>query len=808
MSSQTPYVGLRALTFAENDIFFGRQNCITELTQLLTQQSFTLIIGEAYGGKTSLLQCGLQAHLMQQGDWHIAVMTPQNDPFAQLTDALLTDNALGALYKQQFKNEATAKQFLKQGLADSSLGLHHLLDNVPLPENHKLLIICDQFEQIFSYQKTNPEPALEFVNLLLASGKAYPLKKNPPPLLHIMLVLRSNQLDYCANFPDLAYAIKRQIYVVPRLSLAELYEVIVKPALVHNGSVNEELAAQLLHDAENKADQLLLLQHLLMRMWNLVPLGLEHDLNLNQYHKNKVIGLEQTLSAHLEEAYFELRDNQFKIAEILFRRLLVINRETSRVLHQPAPIESVAQLAQVSWQDVVEVINVFARPPRNFLLLDKSVELTAQTLVEIGHDIIVCYWQRLEDWGKLERQAGENYRTIYHKAQQHQHHKADFLDYSALMKIWQWYQDDPPQQVWAHYYQCDLEIIQRYIKHSIIYRIGCALLGITIAGLIFVSTLGAWNQDVAQKEQKQAVLNLFNQSNQLIITPQNSVELTQKLENLIKQAPKNADAWFYYGVGLSRQAKWIPAEIAFTQARELLPENNEVLFYLGITQQMQQKWDAAEQSFSKALEQQPNNALLLHLLADILVEKKQFSQAIVRYNTALALEPKNDVLLGKIAQVLDLQNKPIEARAFFNQALALNPKNESNWRNFGLLNKKQGRLLQAENCFRWAVKNEPHSDMNLRNLATVLAKQNKLAEAIVFFRQATVIHPENDKNWLGLGEVLSRDNQLDAALVAYRKAVNLAKNKTNLRHLAELLLKQHKDTEAMAVYNQALAEPN
>lgn len=805
MSSQTPYVGLRALTFAENDIFFGRQNCIAELTELLTQQSFTMLIGEAYGGKTSLLQCGLQAHLMQQGDWHIAVMTPQNDPFAQLTEALLSDNALGSLYKQQFKNDATAKQFLKQGMADSSLGLYHLLDNVPLPEGHKLLIICDQFEQMFAYQKNQSEQASEFVNLLLASGKPYPLQKNSQASLHIMLVLRSNQLDYCEVFPELANAIKRQIYVMPRLSLAELQEVIVKPALVHNGSIHEELAAQLLYDADNKADQLLLLQHLLMRMWNLVPLGLEHDLSLTQYHKNKVTGLEQTLSAHLEEAYFELRDNQFKIAEILFRHLLVINRETSRALHQPANIKSVAQLAQVSWQEVAEVIQVFRRNPRNFLLPDKSVELTAETLVEIGHDAIVSYWSRLEDWRKLEQQAGENYRTIYHKAQQHQHHKADFLDYSALMEIWQWYRDDPPQQVWAQHYHCDLQVIQRYIKHSVIYRIGCAILGITIVGLILVSTLGVWNQDVAQKEQKQAVLTVFNQLNQLMITPQNSGQLAQKLDKLLQKAPKNSDAWFYYGIALSRQANWIHAETAFNKAWQLLPDNEEVLFYLGIAQQNQQKWDAAEQSFSKALKQQPNNALLLHHLADILVEKKQFQVAIDNYQRALALDLKNDVLLGKMAQVFDLQNKPTQARDFFNKALFFNKKNDANWRNFGLLNKKQGRLLQAENCFRWAVQSEPRSDMNLRNLATVLAKQNKLAEAIIFFQQATVIHPENDKNWLGLGEVLSSDNQLDAALVAYRKAVNLAKNKTNLRHLAELLLKQHKDTEAMAAYNQALA---
>lgn len=806
MPSQLPYVGLRPLVWDESDIFFGRQTCTDELIQLLAHTNFLTVLGEAYCGKTSLMHCGIRTQLQHQDQahWHIATMRPDNDPFAQLTAALLAPEALGELYQQDFKNDTVAGQFLKQNLTESSFGLQHLLDYKPLPDGHKLLIICDQFEEMLHYQQAEPVDAKAFVNLLLDSTKAHPVKKTPQTTLHILLVMRSSYLDQCAVFPELAQAIKQRLYLLPRLNNEQLYEVITKPALVHDGIVSEELAQQLLREAQNKGDQLLLLQHLLMRMWELVPLGLPHHLDLLQFHKNKITSLEQALSAHLEDAYFELRDQQCKIAEILFQHLVVTNRHENHRLHKSVSLESVAVLAQVPWQEVAEVVKVFRRSPRNFLLPDTSVELRPHTPIEISHDAVVLYWHRLEEWRLLEIEAGVNYRRMQEKAQQQQQDKTAFLSITELMQTWQWYREDPPSHSWAQHYRCDLNLIRDYIIRSVIYRAVSGVLLIGLFSVVLVTSLGQWHKDVDEKEHQQQLLTVFSQLSQVLITPTNAPQITTQLGKLVYPNPDNADAWFYYGVALSQQQKWQPAALAFRQAQTLTPQNILVLFHLGFALQQLRQWQQAIQVFELALIQQPGNGLFLHHLADTFVEANQLDKAVVQYRLAVKAEPKNDIILGKLAQVLNLQNHTNEAKQYFNQALAINKNNDANWRNLGLLYKKQRDLKRAEFCFWQAVRVNARQDMNLRNLGSVLIKQNKLKEAIQIFSQATQVNPHHDKNWLNLGDALNSDNNLDEALKAYYQAVKIQPSRVNLTHLADLLHKQNKVDEAINYYRQAL----
>ncbi len=809
MPSQLPYVGLRPLRADESDIFFGRQTCTDELVQLLTQTHFLTVLGEAYCGKTSLMHCGIRPALHNQAHWHIATMHPANDPFAQLISALLEPEALGELYKQEFKNDTIAAQFLQQNLSEGSFGLQQLLDYKPLPSEHKLLIICDQFEQIFHYQQSEPDKAQAFVNLLLDSSQPHSLNQTPHSSIHVVLVMRSTHLDQCAIFSQLTQAIKQHLYLIPRLTEQQLYEVITQPAIVHNGLVSEELALQLLHEAHNKGDQLLLLQHLLMRMWELVPLGLPHHLDLLQFHKNKITSLEQALSAHLEDVYFELRDLQCKIAEILFQHLVVAHRDKNRPLHQSVSLESVAALAQVPWQEVAEVVTMFRRNPRNFLLPDNSVELRPDTQIQISHDAVVLYWHRLEEWCALEIEAGGNYQRIQQKALQQQQDKTAFLSRAELMQVWQWYRKDPPSDSWAQHYRCDLNLIRDYIKRSIIYHAVFALLSLGLAGLVLVTSLGQWTQDVDEKDHQQQLLSVFNQLSQVLITPNNAAHIEMQLRPLVKPQSNNADAWFYYGVALSQQQKWQPAITAFKQAQALTASQNIlVLYHLGFAFQQLQQWQAAIATFELALRQQPTNVLLLHHLADTFAEAKQLDKAVIHYQLALKAQPKNDSLLGKLAQVLNLQNKPTQAIPYFNQALAINNTNDANWRNLGLLYKKQQNLARAEYCFRQAVRINPRSDMNLRNLGSALIRQQKFIEAAQIFKQATEVNPRNDKNWLNLGDALTGNNNLDQALTAYTTAVKIQPSSVNLTHLADLLHKLNKVDEAIGFYRQALLLKN
>ena len=74
----------------------------------------------------------------------------------------------------------------------------------------------------------------------------------------------------------------------------------------------------------------------------------------------QVGGLKNALSNHADEAFGALDERQQKIAEVLFRRLSE-RAAGRRDIRRPTPASEIAALADASVEEVVKVVNVFAR---------------------------------------------------------------------------------------------------------------------------------------------------------------------------------------------------------------------------------------------------------------------------------------------------------------------------------------------------------------------------------------------------------------------------------------------------------------
>src|SRR5439155_22745085 len=82
------------------------------------------------------------------------------------------------------------------------------------------------------------------------------------------LTMRSDYLGDCSQFWDLPEAINESQYLIPRLTRDQLREAITGPVAVANGAIKPRLVARLLNDVGEDQDQLPVLQHLLMRVWD------------------------------------------------------------------------------------------------------------------------------------------------------------------------------------------------------------------------------------------------------------------------------------------------------------------------------------------------------------------------------------------------------------------------------------------------------------------------------------------------------------------------------------------------------------
>src|SRR5262249_14154556 len=137
-------------------------------------------------------------------------------------------------------------------------------------QDRSLLLVVDQFEELFRYDRTGERPlglrdeAADFVKLLLEAGRSRSHD------VHVMLTMRSDFIGECARFRGLPEAVSATQYLVPSLTRDQLEDVICRPIEKAGSTIEPALVERLLNDCGNlndvgdvgsDLDQLPVLQH-------------------------------------------------------------------------------------------------------------------------------------------------------------------------------------------------------------------------------------------------------------------------------------------------------------------------------------------------------------------------------------------------------------------------------------------------------------------------------------------------------------------------------------------------------------------
>ncbi len=515
--SDYPYPGLRPFQRSETDIFFGREEHTDQLLEKLGDTHFLAVVGPSGCGKSSLVRTGLLAGL-ESGflatagvHWRIADFRPGNRPFFHLAKALLSDKALGPEYTKFFTNATESLAFLQAQLRRGPLSLHEILAETPLPKQTNLLLLVDQFEEIFRYyQYESADEAVSFIALLLASSQHN--------AIYIVITMRSDFIGDSSLFYDLPEKIGQGLFLTPRLTREQIHDAITEPAQVFGASVEPTLVNRLLNEIGNDPDQLPLLQHSLMRMWDLASRHNNPTINLNHYEQ--IGGLSKALSKHADEAYAEITDK--KIARILFCNLTE-RGEGHFDIRRPVKLQDVANQAQVSWQQVAEVVETFRK--YSFLTPVIGQELDPDSILDISHESIIRQWQRLTEWIQQEAESAEFYKRLEDSARRWDNKQADLLSGIELDIALAWCNRTQANQAWAKRYGVEqgkyFDLTINFLKSSETKRqaqqhkkrLKAAATRWTISGFIVAIALAVWGiserHQTAQLEQDRR-LSLFN----------------------------------------------------------------------------------------------------------------------------------------------------------------------------------------------------------------------------------------------------------------------------------------------------------
>jgi len=461
-----PFPGLRSFEFEESHLYFGRDGQSEQLITRLGRARFVAVVGTSGSGKSSLVRAGLLPALLggfmsgEHADWRIAVMRPGNDPIGNLARSLNSPGALAATYNGDASiHTAGMEATLRRG----SLGLVDVFRQLRGQGNESLLVVVDQFEEIFRLARVSADEAYQnqaaaFVKLFLEASHQRDLP------IYVVLTMRSDYLGDCSQFWGLPEAVNESQYLIPRLTRDQLREAITGPVAVGGGAITPRLVTRLLNDVGDSQDQLPILQHALMRTWNKwKETRARGPIDLEEYEA--IGGMASALSLHADEAFTDLSQQGEEAAEKLFKALTEKGPD-NREIRRPITLAEACAVSGKTEAEIESVIETFRQPGRSFLMPPADVPLHSESLLDISHESLIRGWQRLKAWVEEEGESARIYRRLAQTAELHRKGQAGLWGDPDLPLALDWREKNKPNEQWARRYHPEFAGAMDFLESS------------------------------------------------------------------------------------------------------------------------------------------------------------------------------------------------------------------------------------------------------------------------------------------------------------------------------------------------------
>lgn len=406
-----PYRGLQYFDIEHADFFFGRDAVTqtllshiqpTDSLQLSTEDSeprFLAVIGASGSGKSSLVRAGLLASFEQgvfpgSKQWLQLTFNPGERPLQSLAVAITAHDALDS----RCDTPELIKKFRSEPLQLHYLGLESLHGD----DDAYLLILVDQFEEVFSLCHDREEREAFLDNLLAAATDS-------TGQIIVILTMRADFYANCSAYPQLSRCLEHQQYLLNPMDEAELREAIVFPARRMGCELEPGLVELIVKDVQEQPGTLPLLQYTLMQMWEQRQ---SRTLRLVDYQQFG--GLTGALEQRANQIYAGFSPELQKKCRLVFQRLV-------------QPGEGSVDTRRRSRLDEFEGDE---GAKRVIQALADSRLLTTQrkdheTFVEVSHEALIRSWSQLRTWIDEDREQIRLQHQICNAARDWKEHRKD-----------------------------------------------------------------------------------------------------------------------------------------------------------------------------------------------------------------------------------------------------------------------------------------------------------------------------------------------------------------------------------------------
>ena len=400
---RNPYKGLRPFLETDANDFFGREAFVHRLLERLAADGgrprFTAVVGPSGSGKSSVVRAGLVSAIRAgkvpgSAGWLVTDMHPGRHPFEELDAALM-------------RIAIHPPAGLLARLESGPRGLLEVAQAI-VPEDTQLLLVVDQFEELFTLTEDEDERALMLESLRVATA-------DPGSHVRVVATLRADFFDRPLRYPRMGPLLGSTTEVLSPLTPEELERAVVRPAERSGLQVESALVPQIAADVAEQPGALPLVQYALTELYDRRDDG---RLTLEAYRD--IGGVVGALAASAEHLYVTKHPAGREAVRQLFLRLVTLGEGVADTRRRVPLSELTA--TEVDRSAMEAAIDSFGR--HRLLTFDRDPP-TREPTVEIAHEALLGAWGRLHDWVDEAREDVRMRRRLSDAARDWEHSGRD-----------------------------------------------------------------------------------------------------------------------------------------------------------------------------------------------------------------------------------------------------------------------------------------------------------------------------------------------------------------------------------------------
>ncbi|MDX2228423.1 MAG: hypothetical protein NW220_02205 [Leptolyngbyaceae cyanobacterium bins.349] len=417
-----PYLGLEAFRERNQHLFFGRQRLVDRLLKHLEANPLLIVVGASGSGKSSIVLGGLLPRL-------IAGALPDSQHWVYPAPLVPGSEPLAALARRLKPATAAATDWIPQQVTAFKQNPNHLLQLTEQPEQSPVVLVIDQFEEVFTLCR-DQDTRHALIQNLIQFIQASPCQNR------LILTMRTDFESQFVRTPELLALFEKSYFRVTALDANELRDAIEKPAALIGLKFEEGLVDALLGDVLGEPAALPLLQFTLLKLWD----HRERDRVTWEAYR-RLGGGRLALAKSADEFYNSLiPEEQVTVRRILLR--MVRPGEGLEVTSNRIPRQDLYCSGEA--QDRID--RVLEKLIQNRLVRLTEGDCADDAQVEVAHEALIRNWPRLVDWLEDERLTLRQRLRLTEAAEQWQARDKDtsLLWRGALLAEAQQYSDLNP----------------------------------------------------------------------------------------------------------------------------------------------------------------------------------------------------------------------------------------------------------------------------------------------------------------------------------------------------------------------------